>query len=72
MLELYATQVCPFCAEVRDDLEWKGRTFVEYDVELDEQARLRMQALTGQSTVPVLVENGEVVMIGWKGRGCQL
>ena len=31
----------------------------------------RMRALTGgQRTVPVLVEDGKVVQIGWQGRGC--
>jgi hypothetical protein len=24
----------------------------------------------GQRTVPVLVEDGKVVQIGWQGRGC--
>lgn len=71
-VELYATRSCPFCAELRDELEWKGRIYVEYDVEFDEQARLRLLSLTGQSMVPVLVENGTVASIGYKGRGCQL
>jgi len=55
---------------MRDWLEWKGREFVEYDVESDLEARRRMAALTGQRTVPVLVEDGKVVQIGWEGRGC--
>jgi glutaredoxin 3 len=30
-----------------------------------------MQDLTnGQRTVPVLVEEGKVLQIGWRGRGC--
>ncbi|GAC1548761.1 MAG: hypothetical protein NVS2B17_33560 [Candidatus Velthaea sp.] len=70
--ELYATRSCPFCAELRDELEWNGRYYVEYDVELDEAARLRLQMLTGGSLVPVLVEDGAVASIGYKGRGCQL
>ncbi|MGH9772215.1 MAG: glutaredoxin, partial [Candidatus Acidiferrales bacterium] len=37
----------------------------------DAEACERMQALTGgQRTVPVLVEDGKVVQIGWNGRGC--
>ena len=34
-------------------------------------ARARMIAISGgQRTVPVLVEDGDVVQIGWQGRGC--
>ena len=48
-----------------------AREFVEYDVEPDAAARERMRELTGgQRTVPVLVEDGQVVQIGWQGRGC--
>jgi glutaredoxin 3 len=46
--------------------------FVEYDVETDERARGRLFVLVPQNpcTVPVLVENGIVVQVGWQGRGC--
>ena len=40
------------------------------DSEADAEALARMIALTGQRTVPVLVEDGRVVQIGWQGRGC--
>jgi glutaredoxin 3 len=69
--ELFGTASCPFTQELRDWLDWKGRDFVEYDVEADADALKRMQILTeGQRTVPVLIENGKVVQIGWQGRGC--
>jgi glutaredoxin len=70
-LELYGTPRCPFTAELREDLEWRGRAFVEYDVEADAAALERMRRLTGGGrTVPVLVEDGRVAQIGWHGRGC--
>jgi glutaredoxin len=70
-LELYGTASCPYTRETREWLEWKGREFVEYDVEKDPSARARMKALAGgQRTVPVLVEDGKVVQVGWQGRGC--
>jgi len=69
--ELFGTASCEFTAEMRDWLEWNGRAFVEYDVERDRDALERMRAATGgQSTVPVLMEDGRVVQIGWQGRGC--
>ena len=69
--ELFGSASCPYTQELRDWLEWKGRDFTEYDVEADVDALKRMQALTGgQRTIPVLVEDGKVVQIGWQGRGC--
>lgn len=69
--ELFGTSSCPFTQELREWLDWKGRDFTEYDVETDVEALRRMQRLTGgQRTVPVLVEDGKVVQIGWQGRGC--
>ena len=56
---------------MREWLEWKGREFVEYDVEADRTAHERLLALAGgQRTVPVLVEDGKVVQTGWQGHGC--
>ena len=70
-LELYGTPGCPWTAELRQELEWDGRDFVEYDVESDRAAFARFDTLTaGKRTVPVLVEDGKVRQIGWQGRGC--
>jgi mycoredoxin len=72
MVELYGTSSCPYTAELRDDLTWRGIDFVEYDVDTDARARERLFALVPQTprTVPVLVENGSIVQVGWQGRGC--
>jgi glutaredoxin len=70
-LELFGSASCPHTREMREWLEWRGAEFVEFDVEADPAARNRMRNLTGgQRTVPVLVDNGKVVQIGWQGRGC--
>lgn len=70
-IELYATASCPYSAEAREDLEWRGVEFVEYDVEQDERARERMLGITGgDRTVPVIVEEGKPPQVGWMGRGC--
>jgi glutaredoxin 3 len=56
---------------MREWLEWKRSEFVEYDVEADPAARTRMREIArGQRTVPILVEDGKVVQVGWQGRGC--
>jgi glutaredoxin len=69
--ELFGTARCPYTQDMREWLEWKRSDFVEYDVEADAEARLRMRELAaGQRSVPVLVEDGKVVQVGWQGRSC--
>jgi len=70
-LELYGTAGCTYTQELREWLEWKGKEFAEFDVELDAQARARLHALAPAPwTVPVLVQDGKVIQVGWQGRGC--
>ena len=70
-LELYGTARCPYTGEMRDWLEWKRSEFVEYDVEADPVARGRMREVAGgQRNVPLLVEDGKVIQVGWQGRSC--
>jgi glutaredoxin 3 len=72
-VELYTTAGCPYSAAAREDLEWRGLEFVEYDVEQDLAARARMLALTGGTAmVPVIVAEGKPVQVGWMGRGCAI
>lgn len=72
-LELYGTARCPYTQDMREWLEWNRREFQEYDVEADPEARRRMRALDSSlRQVPVLVENGRIVQIGWQGRGCPI
>ena len=72
-LELYGTAGCPYTREMREWLEWKRCEFVEYDVEADPAARDRMRGFaTAQLSVPLLVEDGEVIQVGWQGRSCMV
>jgi len=72
-LELFGTARCPYTNDMREWLEWRGQEFVEYDVERDTAARDRMRSLAGDMrTVPVLIEDGKVVQVGWQGRGCTI
>ena len=69
--ELFGTSWCEYTGQMRDWLEWRGVDYVEYDVERDAHARQRMAAIApGEPTVPMLVEDGNLVQVGWHGRGC--
>lgn len=71
MTVLYTSHGCPHSEAAREDLEWRGVEFEEYDVEQDAEALRRMLELTGgERTVPVISEEGKPPQIGWMGRGC--
>lgn len=72
-IELFGASGCAYTREMREWLEWRGVAFVEYDVEREHDARARMAEVSpGTRAVPVLVEDGKVVQVGWQGRGCTI
>ena len=63
---------CPYTRDMREWLEARRRRLrrVRRRGRPGRRAQ-RMRALAGgQRTVPVLVEDGRVVQVGWQGRGC--
>jgi len=73
MLELYGSRQCPYTQELREWLEWNRRDYREYNVDADPDAYARVQAMnSGSAAVPVLVEDGRVIQVGWQGRSCFL
>ena len=68
--ELFGTSTCPYSREMREWLEWKDYEFIEYDVETDLEARQRLIEISGQRSVPVLLEDGNLSRVGWQGRAC--
>ena len=62
-LELHHLQACPYCRKVRDYIESHGlRPSVQYhEVSEDPEAAARVQELTGDSKVPVLVVDGKAI-----------
>jgi glutaredoxin 3 len=72
-VELYGTASCPYTTELREHLQWRKVVFTEFDVETDRTAFDRLVMLTqGRTAVPVLVEDGRVSEIGWRGRSCMV
>ena len=60
MLELYRLQGCPFCAKVESKLDELGLEYTQHDVPRSHSEREEVEAVSGQTGVPVLVdpENG--------------
>lgn len=72
-VELYGSAHCPYTQELREWLEWNRRDYCEYNVDADPDAYARLRAMTdGATEVPVLVEDGRVIQVGWQGRSCLL
>jgi glutaredoxin 3 len=58
---------------MREWLEWKRTAFTEYDIEADQEARERVRAFAEPPfNVPILVEDGKILQVGWQGRSCVL
>lgn len=73
LTELFGTSTCQYTRDAREWLEMRGVDFVEHDVDIDPDARVRWRAYAGpQRIVPVVVEDGRVTRVGWQGRGCAI
>jgi len=61
LLELYQFEGCPFCGKVRSKMTDLGLDFIARQV--DPQDRTRVEEVSGQEGVPVLVDpNTDTVM----------
>lgn len=61
MLEVYQFEGCPFCGKVRQKMTELGIDFIARQV--DPEDRTRVEDVSGQSNVPVLVDpNTDTVM----------
>jgi glutaredoxin 3 len=58
-VEIYSTQICPYCVRAKDLLKRKGVTPVEYKVDNDDARRDEMLARSGgRRTVPQIFIDG--------------
>ena len=67
---VYVKPNCPYCEEARRDLAADAVEFEERDATTREDWRAElMEHSRGSGMVPTVVREGEVVTVGWKGRG---
>ncbi|HKJ59804.1 MAG TPA: glutathione S-transferase N-terminal domain-containing protein [Halobacteriales archaeon] len=55
-IELYKLPGCPYCAKVEAKLDELGLEYVEHEVPSAHSQRTEVEALSGQTGVPVLVD----------------
>ncbi|MBD0335658.1 MAG: glutaredoxin 3 [Cyanobacteria bacterium Co-bin13] len=59
-VEIYTWQTCPYCIRAKLLLWWKGVRFIEYQIDGDGGARVRMAArANGRKTVPQIFVNDQ-------------
>jgi glutaredoxin len=67
---VYVKPNCPYCEEARTALRADGVDFEERDATTRDDWRAElMEHSRSTGMVPTVVREGEVVTVGWKGRG---
>jgi glutaredoxin-like YruB-family protein len=61
---VYSSPDCAYCYTLKGYLENQGKEYEEINIYEDEQARKKMEELSGQTSVPVTVIGDEVI-VGW-------
>ena len=66
---IYTKTGCPFCSKAMDEYRSKGIPFKEVNTSLDSGAKDIVKEKYGATKVPVIVEDGKLVAVGFKGGG---
>lgn len=61
-IKLYSSPVCPYCVALKNFLKEKEINFEEIDVSQDEKVAQEVVEKTGQTGIPVIDIDGEIVI----------
>ena len=61
-VKIYSTPFCPYCAMAKDFLKKNGVKFEDANVQEDRKAAMEMIKKTGQSGVPVIEIDGQIII----------
>tara|TARA_B100002051_G_C16687805_1_gene613619 strand:- start:708 stop:968 length:261 start_codon:yes stop_codon:yes gene_type:complete len=62
LIEIYSTNVCPYCDRAKQLLDAKGATYTEYFIDQDLGLRQEMlERCGGRRTVPQIIIAGQAV-----------
>lgn len=62
MMKLYQFESCPYCRMVREVLSDLCLTYINVNVPYERPKRQEVYRLSGQYTVPVLEDEGQVIV----------
>ena len=63
MLELYQFEECPYCKRVREKMTDLGMSYIIHNVPRAREKRVKLEKISGQKFVPVLVDANTKTMI---------
>lgn len=69
MLEIYVKDGCPYCEKQLSVLDRKGLEYTLHNVGTDSEALKKAREEYKADKVPVLVEDGVLISIGFGGGG---
>lgn len=61
-VEIFTTPTCSYCASIKEFLNEKNISYIEHNVAVDEEARMRMVQISSQLGVPVTIVDGQVIV----------
>lgn len=65
MLKVYSIHQCPWCDKAKKYLASKGVDFEERNIEDNEEYAKECQAISGDTMVPVITEDGKDFVLGF-------
>lgn len=66
---IYTKTGCPYCSKAMDEYRGKGISFKEVNTSLDSGAKDMVKQKYGATKVPVIVEDGKLLAVGYNGGG---
>ena len=64
-IEIYTSSTCHFCKDLKEFLDGKGVSYIEYDVTTDEEKRKELTERSQQLGVPVVFVDDSEMIIGF-------
>jgi glutaredoxin-like YruB-family protein len=61
-VKVYSTENCPFCVDAKDFLKKNKIPFKDVNVNKDKKAAMEMIQKSGQTGVPVIDVDGEIII----------
>ncbi|MCK8825584.1 glutaredoxin family protein [Fuchsiella alkaliacetigena] len=66
---IYTTSGCPYCKQAKEDYREQGIDFKEVNLDKNKVAKKKVVEEYKADKVPVIIKDGQVESIGYKGAG---
>ena len=69
-IELYATSWCGSCRRAREYLDYNGIPYTEYDIDVDQAAKVRLAEINPRESIPTF-KIDDLVQIGFSAESLE-